>query len=119
MNDLITAMLLVLGSAFMLLAGIGVLRLPDVFMRMSAATKAATLGLGCMVTAVGVHFEDLGIVTRSILVVAFIFLTAPVAAHMIARAAYSIGTPLWEGTVCDELGEARARAGDDTMPGIS
>lgn len=77
--------------------------MPDLFMRMQAATKAATLGVGCMLSAVAIHFNDVGITTRCLLVTAFVFLTAPVAAHVIARAAYSVGVPLWEGTICDEL----------------
>lgn len=108
MSSIVTAALLVLGSGFMLLAGIGVLRLPDLFMRMQAATKAATLGVGCMLLAVAVHFSDLAVTTRVVLVIAFVFLTAPVAAHVIARAAYSVGVPLWEGTFCDELRDRRA-----------
>ncbi len=108
MSDLLSAALLVIGGIFMLLAGVGVLRMPDLFMRMQAATKAATLGAGCMLLAVAVHFGELTVVTRALLVTAFVFMTAPVAAHMIARAAYSVGTPLWEGTIADELQSARA-----------
>ncbi len=103
MNDVVTAVLIVVGGAFMLLAGVGIVRMPDLFMRMQAATKAATLGAGCMLMAVAVHFGELTVVTRALLVTAFVFLTAPVAAHMIARAAYSVGTPLWKGTIADEF----------------
>jgi len=103
MSDIISAALIVIGGGFMLLAGVGILRMPDLFMRMQAATKAATLGAGCMLLAVAVHFGELTVVARALLVIAFVLLTAPVAAHMIARAAYSVGTPLWEGTITDEL----------------
>jgi multicomponent Na+:H+ antiporter subunit G len=114
MNDIVTSALLVLGGLFMLLAGIGILRMPDLFMRMQAATKAATLGAGCMLLAVAVHFSDLGVATRAALVIAFLFLTAPVAAHVIANAAYSVGVPLWKGSVCDELRARRER--DEAEP---
>jgi multicomponent Na+:H+ antiporter subunit G len=107
LNDLITAFLLVVGGLFMLLGGVGVLRMPDLFMRMQASTKAATLGAGCMLTAVAIHFGDLAVGARALLVIAFVFLTAPVAAHMIARAAYSVDTPLWKGTIADELRDQR------------
>jgi multicomponent Na+:H+ antiporter subunit G len=103
MNDILCALLLLLGGVFMLLAGVGVLRMPDLFMRLQAATKAATLGVGCVLLAVALHFGDLTTVVRALLVIAFVFLTAPVAAHMIARAAYSVGTTLWDGTLVDEL----------------
>jgi multicomponent Na+:H+ antiporter subunit G len=101
--------LLVAGALFLLLAAVGVFRLPDVYTRMQAATKAATLGAGCTLSAVAVYFDDFGVTVRALLVVAFIFLTAPVAAHMIGRAAYIIGVPFWHGTKIDELA---AREGD-------
>lgn len=103
MSDLVTLVLLFAGAFFLLLAGVGVLRMPDLFSRMQAATKAATLGAGLMLLAVATHFDDLGTTIRAVLVAAFFFLTAPVAAHMIGRAAYFIGVPLWEGTITDEL----------------
>lgn len=103
MSERISAVLLVVGSLFMLLAGLGVLRLPDIFMRLQAATKASTLGIGCLLLGVAVHFQHLGVTTLAVLIIAFFFLTAPVGAHMIARAAYAVGVPLWEGTLTDEL----------------
>jgi multicomponent Na+:H+ antiporter subunit G len=107
MGDRIGAALLVVGALFMVLAGLGVLRLPDLFMRLQAATKASTLGVGCLLLGVAVHFQDLTVTTRAVLVIAFFFLTAPVGAHMIARAAYAVGVPLWEGTITDELRDQR------------
>jgi multicomponent Na+:H+ antiporter subunit G len=102
-NDIITIVLLGVGTLFTLLAAIGILRMPDVFMRMQVATKAATLGVACVAMAAAVHFGDLATTARSVLIVLFLFLTAPVAAHTIGRAAYVAGARLWEGTVVDEL----------------
>lgn len=116
MNDAVTSLLLVVGSAFMLLAGLGVIRMPDVFMRTQAATKAATLGAGCLLTAVAVHSGELTVVTRAMLIASFILLTAPVSAHMIARAAHSVGTPLWEGTIADELRGGGSTSAADERP---
>lgn len=99
----LTMFLLATGASFMLLATVGLLRLPDLFTRMHAATKTATLGVSCTLLAVAVHFGELGITTRAVLIIVFFFLTAPVAAHLIARAAYSVGVPLWERSVIDEL----------------
>jgi multicomponent Na+:H+ antiporter subunit G len=107
MREPVSAVLLVIGALFMLLAGVGIVRLPDLFMRLQAATKASTLGVGCMLLAVALHFEDLAVTTRAVLVIAFFCLTAPVGAHMIARAAYAAGVPLWAGTITDELREQR------------
>lgn len=103
MGEVVTAVLLVTGSLFMLLAAVGVLRLPDVFTRMQATSKAATLGIGCMMLAVAVHFGELGVVVRAVGVIVFTFFTAPVGAHMIGRAAYIGRGRLWEKSVADEL----------------
>jgi multicomponent Na+:H+ antiporter subunit G len=103
MRDLFVLALLVAGAALLLLAALGVLRMPDVFMRMSAATKASSLGAGLVVLAVAFYFGDLATVTRALAVIAFLFLTVPVASHLIGRAAYIDGAPLWERTVVDEL----------------
>ena len=115
MSERISAGLLVVGALFMLLAALGVLRLPDLFMRLQAATKASTLGVGCLLLGVAVHFQDLGVTARAVLVVAFFFITAPVGAHVIARAAYAVGVPLWEGTITDEL-RHRRRAPEEPPP---
>ncbi len=102
-NLVFTLTLAVLGAVFMLLAGWGLWRMPDLLLRMSASAKASTLGTGLVLLAAAVYFQDLGIAGRALATVAFVFLTTPVAAHRIARAAYFAGVPLWAGTVRDEL----------------
>lgn len=96
-------LLLVVGSLLMLLAGVGLLRLPDLPTRMHASTKAGSLGAALIMLGVAVHMPSPGVVARTIAVVAFLLLTAPVAAHVIARAGYFVGVPLWDGTVKDDL----------------
>lgn len=119
MREALTIVLMFIGAVFMLLAAVGLIRMPDLFTRMQAATKGAALGAGCSLLGVAVYFGTLEITTRVLLIVAFIFLTAPVAAHMIARAAYVVGVPLWEGTVVDRLREhhisRRSNAADDAF----
>jgi len=100
--DIVTAVLLVAGAGFAFIAGLGVWRLPDVMMRMHASTKAGTLGVGLILLGLAVHAEDMGVVSRALAAIVFLLLTAPVAAHMIGRAAYRIGEPLWDRTVTDE-----------------
>jgi multicomponent Na+:H+ antiporter subunit G len=90
-------------SAFLLLAAVGMLRMPDLFTRMQAATKASTLGIACVLLAVALHFTSIGVTMRALAALAFFLLTAPVTAHLIGRASYFVGTPLWERTVIDEL----------------
>jgi multicomponent Na+:H+ antiporter subunit G len=87
----------------MFVSAVGVLRLPDLFLRMSASTKSTTMGVACMLLAAAVHFEEVGLVSRLLATILFLFLTAPVAAHMIGRAGYLSGAPLWANTVVDEL----------------
>ncbi len=99
----ISSALLIIGAGFMLIAAIGVLRMPDLMMRLHAVTKAGALGIGLVLLSVALNYGELGIASRAIAGVAFVILTAPVAAHMIARAAYWIGVPLWEGTILDDL----------------
>ena len=103
MTEILTAVLVLAGSFFALAAALGVLRLPDVLIRMHASTKAGTLGCGLILLAVAVYFGDTGIVARTVAAIVFLMLTAPVAAHMIGRAAYRTGVPLWKGMVVDEL----------------
>ena len=103
MSEWILTALMITGAAFLLLASIGIIRMPDLYSRIQAATKAATLGVGCIILAMAIHFVDLGITVRALLVIAFLFLTQPVAAHVIGRAAYFVGVPLWENTIMDEL----------------
>jgi multicomponent Na+:H+ antiporter subunit G len=105
MLEIFSAILLVTGALFMVVAGIGLVRMPDLFLRMSATTKAATLGAGLILLAVANYFQDFGTTTRALATIVFLLITAPVAAHMLGRAAYANGVPLWEGTLRDELHE--------------
>ena len=103
MIELLIAILLILGGGFTAIAGLGLLRLPDVLIRMHASTKAGTLGVGLIVIAVAVDKGELLVTSKAVLIVLFLLLTAPVAAHLIGRAAYRSGTPLWSRTVIDEI----------------
>jgi multicomponent Na+:H+ antiporter subunit G len=107
--SLAVAALLVLGASFMLLAAVGLLRLPDVYLRMSAASKAATLGASLVLLGAALHFGSAAVAGRALVIVAFLFLTAPVAAHVIGRAAYRRRSPLWSGTIADEMAEDEGR----------
>jgi multicomponent Na+:H+ antiporter subunit G len=103
MQAAITGTLMLIGSALMLIAAIGVVRMPDLFTRMQATTKAATLGAGLVMLGTAVHFATFSVTTRAVAAIAFVLLTAPIAAHLLGRAAYFLGVPLWEGSVRDEL----------------
>lgn len=116
MSEIITALLLVSGSLFSFVAALGMLRLPDTIIRMHAATKAGTLGAGLILIAVAVFYQDLGITLRSLAAIVFLLLTAPVAAHLIGRAAYYSGIKLWKKTWIDQLENVYSRSGDRKDP---
>lgn len=101
--DAVSAILLLGGVGLALFAGLGLLRFPDVFSRMHAATKPATLGLLLVTVGAALRMENGGDRSKLLLVAAFQFLTAPVAAHMIGRAAYRSGTGALDQLIVDEL----------------
>lgn len=103
MIEFFTSLMLLLGASLVLLASLGLLRMPDLLTRMHATAKAGALGAGLMVGAVAIYFTDVGVTIRAIAIFVFIVLTGPIAAHVIGRAAYFVGVPLWEGTIKDDL----------------
>lgn len=105
--DVVVAILLLSGCLLALLAAVGMHRFPDLFCRMHAATKPAALGLLLIAVATGVTVTSQGGVVKLLLVVVLQFLTTPVGAHMVGRAAYRSGTEMSELTVVDELGRDR------------
>lgn len=85
--DLLAAGLLVLGGLFCLVAGLGLLRFGDVFMRLHASTKAGTMGAGLIGVALALSADEAGVASRAIICVVFLLLTNPIGAHLIGRAA--------------------------------
>lgn len=103
--DGISAALLLAGVALNLLGAVGLNRFDDVFARMHAATKATTLGMVLVLTGAALQMSHLGDAFKMMLVIVPQLITAPVGAHMIARAAYRSGTELSDKTAIDELAE--------------
>lgn len=101
--DVASAALLLSGVSLYVIAGLGLVRLPDVFSRMHAATKPATLGLALVLLGAVLRVETGGDAAKLLLVGAFTFLTAPVGAHMLGRSAYRSGTGSLDRLVVDEL----------------
>lgn len=85
MKEIIVIILVVLGSIFMLIAAIGVLRFKDVYSSMHATTKASSFGLLLIVTGVALHFLTFIVLIKAIFIVVFIYLTAPLAAHAVSQ----------------------------------
>lgn len=103
MNEIIIMSVVSLGTLFILLAAVGLIRMPDLYLRISVTTKAATLGVGLLLLGTALYFKEISITTRSIAIIFFLFLTAPIGAHLIGRASYFIGLPMWKNSVIDEL----------------
>jgi multicomponent Na+:H+ antiporter subunit G len=103
MKEIIFSIFLVSGSFFIFVAAMGILKLPDLYTRMHATAKASSLGIGLLAMTAGFYFFEFWVFIKTILIIILIFLTAPVSAHMIARAGYLLKIRLWEGTVFDEL----------------
>ncbi len=117
----IASISLIGGALICALAAAGVLRLPDFFMRMHAATKAGVVGSGLVLLAVALADGSLATWIKILVAVVFLLLTTPVAGHLLGRAAYVGGAPLWKGTSQDSLADALPRgrfdpSDDDTRP---
>ena len=95
MTEILVCILMLTGSLFSVVAALGLVRFPDVYTRMHAATKAGTIGVLFLMIAVALHFDDGSVTARALLVSAFFLLTSPVAAHMIGDVAHKLGIDVW------------------------
>lgn len=105
MIEFIGGIIILIGAAFSLIAGIGLVRLPDLYLRMHAATKAGTLGAGLVLIALALEAQQLEVAARAGTGVLFMLFTAPIAAHLLGRAGYLSGAPLWSRTRFNELAD--------------
>ena len=109
MTDTIGFVLIVVGVLFDLFGCIGLVRLPDIYNRLQAATKCVTLGT-CMILVGVVVKTGMGAAgMKALLCAAFVLLTSPVAAHALSRAAHRSGIKLWEGSIIDRYAEVDAK----------
>ncbi len=102
----IVSILILLGSFFGFVAALGVLRMPDFYIRMHAATKAGAFGAALILLAFGLYFGTVKAWGFALIVIVFFYLTTPVAAQAIARAAYRKGVPFWKKMGIDQLKES-------------
>jgi multicomponent Na+:H+ antiporter subunit G len=103
MTEFLVASMLLLGAGLILIGAIGAVRMPDLMLRMHATTKAGALGGGAIAIAGGLFFAEADVMVRALAILAFVILTAPIAAHVIGRAGYFVGVPFWDRTLKDEL----------------
>lgn len=105
MTDFLVMFFCGLGAIFILIASIGIVRMPDFFLRLSVTVKATTLGVGFILLSTVLFFGELPVTTKALAIILFLFLTSPVGAQLIGRVAYFSGTKLWKESVVDELNE--------------
>lgn len=104
-SEQIAKIIILVGVLFDLFGAIGLVRLPDVYNRLQAATKCVTLGTCLILTGTFVWAGVSALGVKALMCAIFILLTSPVGAHAIARGAYISGVKPWEGTVLDKYRE--------------
>ena len=97
------------GGILLFLASLGLIRMPDVFNRMQAGTKATTLG--SMLFLIGILIMKPEWWSKIVLLILFIVFTNPISSHALARAAHFVGIPMSEKTIKDDLADSRTQAG--------
>lgn len=113
-REIIGYTLIGLGSLFYFFAGLGLLRMPDIYTKLQASTKATTLGTFSI--ALGVGILDFSFFGKALLVIIFVALTNPVAGSLMLRAAYKSGAPKCKETFIDELKEIGGKGNnEDTL----
>jgi len=100
---ILVGLLVIVGALFTLFAALGVLRFPDLYTRMHAASKAGVFGSGLILVGLAIYADDSAIAIRAILAVLFLILTTPISAHLLSKAAYLAGYRPWAGTIRDDM----------------
>jgi len=109
MNETLAQVLIVVGLLFNLFGAIGLVRLPDIYNRLQAATKCVTLGTCFILAGVFAHAGVSALGIKALLCAVFVILTSPVGAHALARGAHLSGVPLWDKSVVDKYLEKREK----------
>ena len=105
--EIVVPLLILFGTILLLGGAVGILRFPDTYCRMHALGKGTTMGIICFMLAATIYFvwSGIGLSVQSILSLVFISISSPIGSHMIAKAAYHYGIPLWKESVRDDLKE--------------
>jgi multicomponent Na+:H+ antiporter subunit G len=107
-HDVVASFFVLAGGAFIAISALGLVRLPDVYLRMHSVAKAGTLGCGLILTGTAIGLPNAGVFLRVLGAIVFLLVTAPIASHLIGRAAHQNGAKMWEGTVLDEWDDAQS-----------
>lgn len=102
--NLIGAIITLTGAIFIFLGSLGLLRMPDIYNRIQAGTKASTLGT--ILSLIGIAIITPNWIGKLVVLIIFVLITNPVSSHVLARAAHYIGIPLSSKTITDKLSQA-------------
>ncbi len=121
MVEIIVSILILIGACFILIGSLGLMRLRDFYSRLHALTKATTLGVGSLLIASAVFFshQEEGLSLHEVLVTLFLFITAPVGAHLMAKSALHLRLKSLAKPPADDMldgGQCRDEAETDTGP---
>jgi len=118
MKDIISAFFILTGALFMLISSIGMIRLPDFYIRNSASTKSVVLGVLLILLGVGIHYNDIMIFIEIFAILFFIFLISPMAAHVVARAAVITHVKFWKKTNLRDLEPYKKEQGGEVSTNL-
>ncbi len=107
MTEIIGNILVTVGILFNIFGCIGLVRFPDVYNRLQAATKCVTLGTFLLLVGVALASGSGAIAAKAIVCAVFILITSPTAAHAIAKGSHAAGVELWEKSVVDKYAEEK------------
>jgi multicomponent Na+:H+ antiporter subunit G len=111
MSEVIGSIVILVGAFFLFSAGVGLLRMPDVFTRIQAGTKASTLGNILVLAGLGIYHPDWSL--KLLIIACFVLMTNPLSSHALSRAAHAIRTPMAAATIVDALREENDRVRED------
>ena len=106
-GELLLALLILFGALLSAVSAYGLIRLPDIYLRLHASSKSASLGVLCVLSGVFLYFAFFldHVSTKVLLGILFVFITVPLSSHLTGRAAYRSGVPLWSNSGQDDLKE--------------
>lgn len=109
MNEIIGFIFLLIGTTFDFFGCLGLIRFPDVYNRLHSSIKCVTLGTSSILFGVFLYKGPSPAGIKALFCIAFLLLTAPVSAHVLARSAHKSGVKLWEKSVCDKYEEDKGK----------
>ncbi|WP_296622995.1 monovalent cation/H(+) antiporter subunit G [Marivirga sp.] len=104
-SEIIILIFVFFGVLLMFIASLGLFKMPDLYTRMSAVTKAVTFKVGLIVVSASIYFNSFPVILKAILIIFLLLLTTPVSSHLLGKEAHERKAPLWKKTIIDELGK--------------